>query len=104
MRRLFTKDDDGSDEAYYGVLNVPDKGELGIRGARLRTPYFRYKIDCESYTRRLAAANKLKYSYTGNIWYHEGHWTKPNESFRPKGEDDEMEEFGESDWVGMGKS
>ena len=76
MKILFTKDDDGSDEAYYGVLLVPDRGSNRL--SELRTPYFRYKIDCEAYTRELAEVNDLDYDYYINVWFHRGQWDKPN--------------------------
>tara|TARA_R100000808_G_scaffold21585_1_gene46603 strand:+ start:3032 stop:3322 length:291 start_codon:yes stop_codon:yes gene_type:complete len=66
----FTPDEDGEHKAYYGLL-------VTYRNAT-RTPYFKYKLNCESYTRKLHEANAVEYRYEGSIRARWGRWKHAN--------------------------
>ena len=66
----FKPDEDGEHKAYYGLL-------VTYRNAT-RTPYFKHKINCEAYTRKLHEANAVEYRYEGAIRAKWGKWTRAN--------------------------
>ena len=71
----FTEYLDGEHKAYYGEIA---ELESGTYYQRIVTPYFKQKINCESYTRKLCDANDVPYSYEKNIRAVYGKWTHAN--------------------------
>ena len=73
----FTPEEDFEHKAYYGVVLTYMRA-LSVLPRTIVTPYFKHKINCESYTRKLCDANDIPYSYEQNIWAHYGKWTRAN--------------------------
>ena len=88
MTPTFIKNDEHDEHGYYGRLfysrdhntdrdNAWPTLKMGISiRFSIQTPYFEHKLDCETYTRKLAEANGLEYNYTTNIWFHHGYWQR----------------------------
>ena len=77
MKPKFYKDEDGDEKGYYGRLYYLQDDSTGdIMHISINTPYFEHKLDCEAYTRKLAEANDMEYSYVASIWFHHGYWRR----------------------------
>ena len=84
-----TPDEDGEHMAYYGVVAEGYDADDSI--FTIVTPYFKHKLNCEEYTRKLCDANEIRYCYESNIWASYGKWKHANgdeidESHVPVGE------------------
>ena len=59
-----------------GVVAEGDAADDSI--VTIVTPYFKHKILCEEYTRKLCDANEIRYCYESNIWASYGKWKHAN--------------------------
>ena len=75
MTPTFFKEEDHDEKGYYGQLFYPQNTKYPWC-LPILTPYFEHKLDCEKYTRILAEANDLSYTYTAHIWFHRGYWER----------------------------